>query len=196
MRSAFEALSIALVVVAALAPLLRRIALRRRARIGSRDAERLRFTVPLLPGRLEGAASERALLDELERFAQDSELGVVEVLRMAEAGKDLVHRWSVRPASDVAARDMVFATYPLGPDATARGSLRFGWRSDLGDVSPQSEILLQVATDQVAAHLARMHSALAPREGAFAPREGGAETRAAERAPARVVAAGAREGRS
>jgi UDP-GlcNAc:undecaprenyl-phosphate GlcNAc-1-phosphate transferase len=146
--------------------------LRQKARIRSRDAERLRFTLPLLPKRLEAAASEREVIEELERFAKDAELGVVEIFRAVEAGKHLVHRWSVRPSSDTSAtRDMVFATYPLGSDASARGSLRFGWHSDFGDVSPQSEILLQVATDQVAEHLARLRSTLAPTEARAAEPE-------------------------
>ena len=163
--------------------------LRQRARIRSRDAERLRFTLPRLPRRLEAAASERAVIEELERFAREAELGVVEVLRVAEGVKHVVHRWSAHPAEGAAAvRDMVFATYPLGSDATARASLRFGWHSDFGDVSPQSEILLQVATDQVAAHLARTRSALAPAEGT-------AEAQAPEPARALPVPAEARQGR-
>ena len=41
--------------------------------------------------------------------------------------------------------------------------LKFGFRSDFGDVSPQTEVLLQVVTDMVEASLSRVGSLLAPR---------------------------------
>jgi hypothetical protein len=52
--------------------------------------------------------------------------------------------------------------YPLGRDGLARASVRFGWQSDFGDVSPQSEILLQIAADVLAGNLTRLRSTLAP----------------------------------
>ncbi len=162
--------------------------IRQKARIRARDAERLRFAVPRLPARFAGARAEGEVLDELERFAEEAEIGLVEIWRTVDAQKELSHRWAARPESDASAtRDMVFATFPLGPDASARASLRFGWHSDFGDVSPQSEILLQLAADQVAEHLGRLRSALAPAQGSK-------EAPAAE-PPAIPVPAAARQGR-
>jgi hypothetical protein len=51
----------------------------------------------------------------------------------------------------------------------ARIKLRFGWISDHGDVSPQSDILLQVVTDVFATSLTRIGSALAPTSCIAAP---------------------------
>ena len=64
--------------------------------------------------------------------------------------------------TSTATRDMVNASYPIGPDGSARFSVRFGWFSDHGDVAPQAEILLQIAVDVLTTNLRRLHSELAP----------------------------------
>src|SRR5262249_39679279 len=133
---------------------------RQRARIRSRDAELLRYAVPELPRRLGGAETEEELWDEVWRFAGAADLGFVEVLEGEGPAERVTRCWPKGFDADSAAvRDMVTASYPLG-DGAPRATIRFGWRSDFGDVTPQSEILLQVATDILAGHLARVGSPL------------------------------------
>jgi UDP-GlcNAc:undecaprenyl-phosphate GlcNAc-1-phosphate transferase len=165
--------------------------LRQRARFRSRDTELLRYAVPELPRRFAAARTEAELFQELWRFAVEADLGFVEVLELGatEGAERCVRSWPEGfNAEGAAVRDMVtascliLATLGDAPAATpaasdggtspaaarvageggARAALRFGWHSDFGDVSPQSEILLQVATDMLAEHLARLGSELVP----------------------------------
>lgn len=133
--------------------------IRQKARIRSRDVELLRRGVPTLPVRFGEARSEDELMEELFTFAEESDLGYVEVYDTRDGGERIARRWS---ASESADRDLVTAMYPLGRDGVARASVRFGWRSEQGDVSPQSDILLQVASDVLAENLVRLRSILAP----------------------------------
>jgi hypothetical protein len=55
----------------------------------------------------------------------------------------------------------VTARFPLGPEH-ARTDVKFGWSSELGDVSPQTDILLQVVVDAVGAGLTEANSSLVP----------------------------------
>jgi UDP-GlcNAc:undecaprenyl-phosphate GlcNAc-1-phosphate transferase len=156
--------------------------LRQRARFRSRDAELLRHTVPELPRRFGAARTEAELFQELWRFATEADLGFVEVLELGatEADERCVRSWPEGfKAESASVRDLVVASClitlapaaaqpgaaerpPAAGEGPARAALRFGWHSDFGDVSPQSEILLQVATDVLAENLARLGSALAP----------------------------------
>jgi hypothetical protein len=54
-------------------------------------------------------------------------------------------------------RDVCVVRFPLGTNGAA---LRFGWRSEYGDVPPQMDILLQLVVDQVFGALALRESAL------------------------------------
>jgi UDP-GlcNAc:undecaprenyl-phosphate GlcNAc-1-phosphate transferase len=155
--------------------------LRQKSRLRSRDVELLRFALPDLPRRLDGARTEAEIFQELWSFAAAANLGFVEVIAtpVDDAGPETppnpshaagtaapkercVHRWPAGFQSDAPEmREMLAARYPLGVGAT-RGALRFGWRSEQGDVSPQCDILLQVAADAVAERLARLGSDLAP----------------------------------
>jgi UDP-GlcNAc:undecaprenyl-phosphate GlcNAc-1-phosphate transferase len=144
--------------------------LRQKARLRARDAEMLRYAIPELPRRFGAARTEEAVLDQLFRFAEQAELGFVEIVVGEGSGERIVRAWppGFENADSAAIRDMVTASYPLG-ERGASATIRFGWHSDFGDVSPQSEILLQVATDMLAEHLARVGSALTP--SAEPPRE-------------------------
>jgi hypothetical protein len=133
--------------------------IRQKARIRSREVELLRYGVPKLPQRLAAARTEDELMDALYAFAGETALGYVEVYDTREGGERIVRRWS---ASEGSERELVTAMYPLGRDSSARGSIRFGWRSDFNDVSPQSDILLQVVSDVLAENLIRLRSSLAP----------------------------------
>ncbi|MFT3775377.1 MAG: MraY family glycosyltransferase [Minicystis sp.] len=133
--------------------------IRQKARIRSRDAELLRYALPKIPQAFAAARTEEALLEELFTFAAESDLGYVEIFDTRDGGERSVRRWS---GADGGERDLVTAFYPLGRDGLSRAAIRYGWRSDFGDVSPQSEILLQVASDVLAENLARLRSSLAP----------------------------------
>jgi UDP-GlcNAc:undecaprenyl-phosphate GlcNAc-1-phosphate transferase len=135
---------------------------RQRSRIRSRDTELLRRAIPRLPERLAGARDEDELFDVLWSFADDADLGVVEIFDLNDEDNPL-HRWSKRASIvSTAARGMVTATYPLGRDGSARAAVRFGWFSDQGDVPPQCEILLQIAADLLAQNLERLENRLTP----------------------------------
>lgn len=133
--------------------------IRQKARIRSRDAEMLRFSVPRLPQRFAATRTEDELMDDLFAFAEENEIRYVEVFDTEGGGERSARRWST---SEGSTRDMVTAMYPLGRDGLARASIRYGWHSDFGDVSPQSEILLQIASDLLAENLGRLRSRLAP----------------------------------
>jgi hypothetical protein len=91
------------------------------------------------------------------RVAETAELSALELV--ATEAKEPLHRWaSASIEGDVS--EVVSARYPLGSDATSRADLRFRWRSEGRDVSPQMEILLQVVVDVVAASLIRVKSHL------------------------------------
>jgi UDP-GlcNAc:undecaprenyl-phosphate/decaprenyl-phosphate GlcNAc-1-phosphate transferase len=133
--------------------------LRQKARFRSREAERIRYAIPPLPPRFRAARTEAELLQELWRFATAAGLGFVEV-----QGGEAALRWPEGIDTEGAAfRDMLAASYPIG-DAAATATVRFGWRGDSDDVSPDVEILLQVVTDVLAENLSRVGSGLAPRQ--------------------------------
>ena len=135
---------------------------RQKARLRSRDVELFRYAVPELPRRFGNAGTEAELLRELWRFAGAAGLGYLELLDSGAGGERCVERWPPGFDPDGAStRDMLTVSFPIGEGAT-RATLRFGWHSDFGDVTPQSEILLQVATDVLAENLARVGSSLAP----------------------------------
>jgi hypothetical protein len=176
-KSILSALRIAIAaVVAVLTPLVRWFALRfrQKARIRSRDAEMLRHAVPRLPQRFAAAREEGELLDMLAAFAEEADLGFVEVI----AGGAIAYRWSPQKGAPPFGedtlegsrlRDRVTARFPIGRDGRARAEVCFGWVSPDCEVSPQSDILLQVATDVLEASLSRLRSKLAPLSEAVVP---------------------------
>jgi UDP-GlcNAc:undecaprenyl-phosphate/decaprenyl-phosphate GlcNAc-1-phosphate transferase len=135
---------------------------RQKERLRSRDSEVLRRLLPRLPARFEAARSEQEVLSALGLFALEGQLSYVEILPAAE-DEATAFRWTNPTDEDPYGRDVVSARYPIGRDDAARAELKFGLRSDFGDVSPQTEVLLQVVTDMVEASLLRVGSLLAPR---------------------------------
>ena len=148
---------------------------RQRARIRRRDAELLRFLMPDLPALFAEAENEAEVWRAIHEVVQRSQLRFAELLPRA-ADPTAVTRWSNEEGQDPIGHELVRATYPVGREELARADLRFGWHSDYGDVSPQSEVLLQVVVDVVEAALRRVGSAYAPQTavavqaGAEAPR--------------------------
>jgi UDP-GlcNAc:undecaprenyl-phosphate GlcNAc-1-phosphate transferase len=148
---------------------------RQKARLRARDSEFLRYALPRLPMRGTEACSEGELFEALAAFAAEADLRFVDVIarnledsdpRIDPArlpkGDAPAFRWSKDGLDPAKMRDLVTARFPIGRDASARATLKFGWDSEYGDVNPQSEIILQVATDILEQNLVRLRSPLAP----------------------------------
>ena len=140
---------------------------RQKERLRSRDSEILRRLLPHLPARFEAARSEADILSALAELGREAHLSFVEIIPSI-GGEPTAFRWTNPTDADPFGRDVVSAGYPIGRDDAARAELKFGFRSDFGDVSPQTEVLLQVVTDMVEANLSRVKSRLAPRPAAEA----------------------------
>ncbi len=136
---------------------------RQRSRFRSRDAEMLRFAIPKVPAAFAAASDEEELFDAVIAFAIDADLEQVDVLVPSSEGEERIFRYR-KPDNleDTGARGLLTARYPLGRDEAARAAVVFGWIGDTGDVAPQTEILLQVATDVLVQALTRLRSRLAP----------------------------------
>ncbi|MBE7480996.1 MAG: undecaprenyl/decaprenyl-phosphate alpha-N-acetylglucosaminyl 1-phosphate transferase [Polyangiaceae bacterium] len=134
---------------------------RQKSRLYERHTERLRRAIPELPAALAATRSEDDVLGELAALAESAELGYVEVLRNGAAGEECAFKWS-RSEHDTDLRGLVSARFPIGRDDNARAILKFGWRPETEEVSPQDDVLLQLVTDIVASNLSRLASPLAP----------------------------------
>ncbi|MFN7702621.1 MAG: glycosyltransferase family 4 protein [Deltaproteobacteria bacterium] len=119
---------------------------RQKQHIHSRGTERLRVAVPELIRSLEDVDRDD-IPAMLERFASVAELLELE---LEPAGEEPVRglrpmRWlASADAYPNGAREPVRASFVVG---AARAKLRVAWLSDDGDVSPQADILLQIAAD-------------------------------------------------
>ncbi|MFW6067496.1 MAG: glycosyltransferase family 4 protein [Myxococcota bacterium] len=128
---------------------------RQKMRLHSRSTERLRRNVPALLRRLSDAGDLDGVVRELKRFAERTELVSVELKQAGDAAMSWSRHDAALPRDS---RDLVSATFPL-PAAGGNAAVTFRWLSDDGDVSPQADILLQLATDALDAELARLHVA-------------------------------------
>jgi len=135
---------------------------RQRERLRSRDSELLRRALPSLPARFEAARAESDVVSVLALLGVEASLAYIEILPSSDS-EPTAFRWTNPSEPDPFGRDVVSARYPIGRDDVAQASLKFGFRSDFGDVTPQTEVLLQVVADMVEASLSRVGSRLAPR---------------------------------
>jgi UDP-GlcNAc:undecaprenyl-phosphate GlcNAc-1-phosphate transferase len=158
---------------------------RQKARLRSRDAERLRRVVPDAVVLLARTQNEQELWEVFHGLMERAEMAAVEVLEppLSKAAPALA--WVTRERSHPT--ELVTARYPLGRDDNARAALKFRWESDFGDVSPQCEVLLQVLVDIVAQELTRHESRLGPM---VAPDDQDARVRASARLKALHAASG------
>jgi len=134
---------------------------RQKERLRSRDSEILRRLLPRLPARFDAARVEADVLAVLVELGREAGLCYIEILPASE-GEPTAFRWANPKDPDPFGRDVLSARYPIGWDASARASINFGFRSDFGDVSPQTEVLLQVITDMAETSLFAVKSRLAP----------------------------------
>ncbi len=146
---------------------------RQRARIRSRETERLRSVMYELRPHLDLAHTEEGVLAVLDWVRTRGGLEFVEVVRFVAATStspegegSFVKRFpaSVGPR----AKDVVTARFPLGPERRAHADVKFGWSSEFGDVSPHTDILLQIVVDAVARRLEELDSELVSRPEAEA----------------------------
>lgn len=128
---------------------------RQKQRIRSRHVEWLRKIVLKIPTQFGGAATQEELLGRLGWLAREAKLDSVEV----RYGGTVVKRLAGNDYQDMSERDVTFASFPFFAEA---GDIRFGWKSEFGDVPPQMEILLQLVVDQLEEHLRRVGSAWVP----------------------------------
>jgi UDP-GlcNAc:undecaprenyl-phosphate/decaprenyl-phosphate GlcNAc-1-phosphate transferase len=135
---------------------------RQQERLRSRDSEILRRLLPKLPARFDAARSEADVFVALAQLGLEAELSYLEVVPMSD-NEPTAFRWTSPKDADPFGRDVVSAKYPIGRDDVARAVIKFGWRSERGDVAPQTEVLLQVITDIVEASLKRLKSRAAPK---------------------------------
>ena len=119
---------------------------RQRQHIHSRGTERLRVAVPELIRALEDIDRDD-IPAMLERFAQVAELLEIELEPRGEGamrGLSSVRWIAAENAYPTGAREPVRASFDV---ASAHAKLKVAWLSDDGDVSPQADILLQIAAD-------------------------------------------------
>jgi UDP-GlcNAc:undecaprenyl-phosphate GlcNAc-1-phosphate transferase len=134
---------------------------RQKERLRARDSEILRRLMPRLPSRFVAARTEADVLATLAELGREATLCYIEILPLA-GGEPTAFRWTNPDDADPFGRDVVSARYPIGRDGAARAEVKFGFRSDFGDVSPQTEVLLQIVADMMEASLSAASSRLAP----------------------------------
>lgn len=119
---------------------------RQKQHIHSRGTERLRVAVPELLRAID-AAEREDVAALLERFGQVGELVHLELVPAGEApvrGLPEVRWTAPEGVIPVGGREPVRASFEV---SSARAKLKVAWLSDDGDVSPQADILLQLAAD-------------------------------------------------
>lgn len=134
---------------------------RQRERLRPRDSELLRRIVPTLPARFEKARTQADVMATLTECGIEAGLCYIDILSQEDDASPVFH-WTNPQESTTFGPDVLSARYPIGRDDLARADIKFGFRSDFGDVCPQTEVLLQVVTDILEANLVRVRSRLAP----------------------------------
>jgi UDP-GlcNAc:undecaprenyl-phosphate GlcNAc-1-phosphate transferase len=153
-------LFVATVVVVALVRAMRLFqfrSIRRLQRAGryDTDTDRIRAALPELIGEARGAVDAAALHTALRRFAESAGLVMVRVIDADGQDWD----WEAseqRENRRHKTRGYVSATYEIETVVGAPGTVKFGWFSESGDVSPQSEVLLRTAAEEVQRQLSRL----------------------------------------
>ncbi|MBN4059036.1 undecaprenyl/decaprenyl-phosphate alpha-N-acetylglucosaminyl 1-phosphate transferase [Endomicrobium sp. AH-315-J14] len=137
---------------------------RQRARLRGRITEKLRHVVPGLPVIFAAAESPEELFEELGRVAEKADLRTVELIDLGPGESKSLYHWDCGVEST--RRIVAAMTYPVGHDSLARAELTFTCVTDFEDVdvSPQTDILLQIVSDLLAQNLERLGSEAAPRQ--------------------------------
>jgi UDP-GlcNAc:undecaprenyl-phosphate/decaprenyl-phosphate GlcNAc-1-phosphate transferase len=136
-------------------------AVSQKARLYDCHTERLRRLIPELLAHFEEARREADAWDALTRAMDQANFGYCEV--GDRTGPEFAYRWSAPGSDPRDRRRLVAAEFPVGRDDNARATIRFGWHAESEDVSPESQILLQVIVDGFENRLFALGSKLAPR---------------------------------
>lgn len=128
---------------------------RRRERVRPPSVDRLRTAVPAALQRISGAREVADLTALLEELGTTAQLAAVE-LEGSESEQFPAFVWSMKHDTGALddGRELVNATYPV-PAAGPRATLRFAWVTEQGDVTPESDILLQLIADACDARIRR-----------------------------------------
>ncbi len=118
------------------------------------EVQRLRRHVPRLTMTLRERSSTDEMLQALDEFCAAVELRSC-VLADRSSG-EVLHRWGAESQRG----EEVTASFQIGRGSEREVECQFTWASGYGEVSPQAEILLQVAVDQLEAQLLRVCSRL------------------------------------
>jgi UDP-GlcNAc:undecaprenyl-phosphate GlcNAc-1-phosphate transferase len=140
---------------------------RQKIRLYDHHTERLRALIPVLMKELDSARDEAEGWQVLARLMEEAEFDYFEVLS-AEDKTACYHRWSTPPRSVNQVRGVVSAEFPVGRDDNARTWIKFGWRPESEDVSPQNDILLRLIVDAVDRRFAQFGSEVASRRPVLA----------------------------
>jgi UDP-GlcNAc:undecaprenyl-phosphate GlcNAc-1-phosphate transferase len=127
----------------------------------SAHAELFRYCLPGLIGKVSLARDVSSVRAELIAFGQSSKLVFIDCRGPGAAG---FNPWSWEAdkadgsddASKTGGRGYVSAKFPLRVGLGVVGEMKFGWYSDQGDVSAQSDALLQVVVDAVERRLVEL----------------------------------------
>jgi UDP-GlcNAc:undecaprenyl-phosphate GlcNAc-1-phosphate transferase len=136
---------------------------RQKQRIRSRHVEWLRKVVLQLGPRLGSTSTDDAALEELKWLAENARFDFIELLGPHDA---VFKSWAGADYTDMDRRDMCTARFPIAGNGY---TLKFGWRSEYGDVPPQMDILLQLVVDQVQSALEVHQSAITRQPAVPAP---------------------------
>lgn len=134
---------------------------RQRERLRPRDSELLRRLVPVLPARFEKARTQTDVMATLTECGIEASLCYIEIWSPDQTAAP-EFQWTNPHESEGFGPDVLSARYPIGRDDLARVDIKFGFRSDFGEVCPQTEVLLQIVTDILETSLTRVRSRLAP----------------------------------
>jgi UDP-GlcNAc:undecaprenyl-phosphate GlcNAc-1-phosphate transferase len=136
---------------------------RQRARLRSRHTELLRRVLPDATALLAAARTEDDVWSALQTVLSRGGLSTAELLSRGKTLPEPLGRWGDSIEDRAHRVDLLSLRFALGADDLARAELVFFWQSDFGDVSPQTEVLLQVVVDVIAQALLRLGSDCAPR---------------------------------
>ncbi len=128
---------------------------RQKQRMRSRHVEWLRKLVLKVPAKWGAENTHDGLLEQLGWLAREAKLDSIELRHQGV----LIKRFAGNDYQDMSERDVTFASFPFLGEA---GEVRFGWKSEYGDVPPQMDILLQLVMDQLEEHLRRVGSTWVP----------------------------------
>lgn len=135
------------------------VAARQKKRINSRHVEWLRKVIMRLPERFDRAGTEEEVLAELGSLAHEARFDTITVrVRAGDTFRDYAAFNGV-DYQDMDKRDITHSALVLS-SGNEEVLVEFGWRSEMGDVPPQMDILLQLVVDEVGRALLRCESKL------------------------------------